>query len=133
MGTPKATYRKKSDFDHRINVINQSHANYYVSIHLNYLEDYKYFGPQVFYNKTDDFNEVMAREIQDYLNQKLQTNREIKTIPSKTYMYSKLNIKGVLIECGFLSNKAEREKLLTDSYIDFFSQILADSFINLSV
>ena len=43
-------------------------------------------------------------------------------------MYSKLNIPGVLIECGFLSNKEEREKLLTDDYIDKLASIIASSF-----
>ena len=32
---------------------------------------------------------------------------------NSNYMYSKLNINGVLIECGFLSNTNERNKLST--------------------
>jgi len=31
-------------------------------------------------------------------------------------MYDKLNPTGVLIECGFLSNPQEANKLLTDEY-----------------
>ena len=50
LSTPNAIYRKKSDFDNRINLINNSKADIYLSIHLNYLSDFKYYGPQVFYN-----------------------------------------------------------------------------------
>lgn len=46
--------------------------------------------------------------IQTTLNNKLNTNRQIKEIPKKTYMYNKLTIPGVLIECGFLSNNEEK-------------------------
>ena len=48
-------------------------------------------------------------------------------------MYSKLNKKGVLIECGFLSNANERKKLLDDNYLKNFVTILTDTFINLHI
>ena len=32
------------------------------------------------------------------------------------HMYNKLKVSGVLIECGFLSNKIEREKLQSEEY-----------------
>ena len=107
---PKASYRKKSDFDNRIKIINNLGADLYLSIHLNYLDDSKYFGPQVFYDKD------LAEIFQQTFNKELSTKREIKKIPSSTYMYDKLKIKGLLIECGFLSNKEEREKLQTNEY-----------------
>ena len=42
--------RKKTDFDNRIKIINQDYVDMYISIHLNYLSNSKYYGPQVFYN-----------------------------------------------------------------------------------
>ena len=132
LGTPNASRRKKSDFDHRIKIINSSSADYYLSIHLNYLNDKTYYGPQVFYNEENLLNKEIAIKIQDYLNQNLQSKREIKKIPSSTYMYSRLKIPGVLIECGFLSNNNERQKLSSDEYLDKFSQILTDSLVKLS-
>ncbi len=127
LGTPNANRRKKSDFDHRIKIINSSNANYYLSIHLNYLTDSNYSGPQVFYNEENSLNKDLALKVQQYLNQNLENKREIKKIPSSTYMYSRLKIPGILIECGFLSNPNERKKLLTDEYLNQFSQILADA------
>ena len=129
LGTPKAFFRKKSDFDHRILIINQSQADYYVSIHLNYLVDQKYWGPQVFYSNVLKENQEIANKIQTYLNENLGSDREVKKIANTIYMYSKLKVKGVLVECGFLSNKAEREKLLNEDYLDTFASLLAESFL----
>ncbi len=131
LGTPNASRRKKSDFDHRIKIINNSNADYYLSIHLNYLNDSSYYGPQVFYNDENELNKELALKIQKYLNENLQSNREIKKIPNSTYMYSRLKIPGVLIECGFLSNNNERQKLISEEYLDKFSQILTDSQISI--
>lgn len=113
LSSPNVTFRKKSDFDNRIKLINESSASLYVSIHLNYLSDTKYSGPQVFYNND---NKLLAETIQNIMNNDLNGDRLVKKIPSDTYMYSKLKVSGVLIECGFLSNTKERELLLTEDY-----------------
>ena len=76
-------HRKKADFDERIKIINQKIVDMYVSIHLNYLTDTRYYGAQVFYNKD---NENLAKSIQKYLNKNTNTDREIKKIPTSTYM-----------------------------------------------
>lgn len=113
LSTPNAKYRKKSDFDNRIKLINESDADIYLSIHLNYLSDFSYFGPQVFYNNE---NETLAKSIQSSMNEFTNGDREVKKIPQDTYMYNKLKVPGVLIECGFLSNSKERNLLKTDEY-----------------
>ena len=120
-------HRKKKDFDERIKIINKKYVDMYVSIHLNYLTDYRYNGPQVFFNKD---NKDIAVKIQEYINEKLGTDRSVKKIPGDTYMYRKLNSKGVLVECGFLSNKEERDKLITEEYQKEFAKILGDAIIN---
>jgi N-acetylmuramoyl-L-alanine amidase len=127
LSKPNAYMRKKSDFDNRIKIINESKADYYLSIHLNYLENKKYYGPQVFYNNQRVSNKEIALQLQNDLNLELHTNREAKLIPTKTYMYSRLNIPGVLIECGFLSNDYERELLLSKDYQKKLAQIIASS------
>ena len=94
----------------------------YISIHLNYLNDFKYRGPQVFYNND---NKKLANIIQNNMNKELSSNREVKKIPNDTYMYEKLNIPGVLIECGFLSNKEDRYLLKTNEYQKKIAKIIA--------
>lgn len=113
LSAPLAYARKKSDFDNRIKLINNSKANFYVSIHLNYLLDSKYKGIQLF---SSEDNIKYAELMQNYLNKSLKNDRNSKLIPKSTYMYRKLAVPGVLIECGFLSNYEERLKLTTDTY-----------------
>ena len=103
LSNPNALYRKKSDFDNRIKIINNSHADMYLSIHQNIYQNEKYYGPQVFYYPKVKDNEKIANVLQEELNKLAKTNRKIKIITG-TYMYNKLNVTGVLIECGFLSN-----------------------------
>ncbi len=122
LSTPKADYRKKSDFDNRIKLINESEADMYISIHLNYLSNSNYYGPQVFYN---DENKDLAETMQMVMNQELKGDRKAKKIPSDTYMYNKLEVPGILIECGFLSNGKERNLLVTEDYQKKVSKTIA--------
>lgn len=128
LSTPNAKWRKKSDFDNRIKLINNSKGNMYLSIHLNYLTNSNYYGPQVFYN--NETNKDIARVIQEVLNKEVKNDREIKKIPSKTYMYSKLTIPGVLIECGFLSNPKEKELLESSKYQQKIAEAIANGVAN---
>ena len=123
LSKPKAIYRKKSDFDNRINLINNN-ADYYLSIHLHYLNDSRYYGIQVF-SKKKDYED--ASKVQNFLNNRLNGNRKNKIIPNDTYMYSKLNKPGLLIECGFLSNSNERSKLLIKEYQNKIAKEIANS------
>lgn len=111
LSSPEAKRRKKSDFDNRIKLINDSNVNLYISIHTNYLTNTNYYGAQVFYDKD---NEKLASFIQARLNT-ISHPREYKKMPN-VYMYDKLNMPGVLVEVGFLSNDYERNLLITDDY-----------------
>ena len=126
LSEPNARWRKKSDFDNRIELINNSKANLYLSIHLNYLTNSSYYGPQVFY--PNENTKELATTIKETLNN-LNTDRVIKPIPNKTYMYDKLTIPGVLIECGFLSNQEEKNKLITEEYQQKIASLIKDAII----
>jgi N-acetylmuramoyl-L-alanine amidase len=119
-------HRKKADFDARINIINQEYNDLYLSIHLNYLGNSTYYGAQVFYDKD---NLDLANFIQNYLNEHTKTNRVTKKIPTSTYMYERLTTPGILIECGFLSNQSERNKLITAEYQEEFASILSKAIV----
>ena len=125
ISNPNALYRKKSDFDNRIKLINNSNADLYISIHQNIYQNKKYSGPQVFYVKD---NQKLAEIIQNTLNKYLNTNRKVKTI-NNTYMYKLLKKKGILIECGFISNDNERYKLKTEEYQLKLSKIITEGII----
>ncbi|MFI3261039.1 MAG: N-acetylmuramoyl-L-alanine amidase, partial [bacterium] len=123
LSSPGVTMRKLSDFNNRIKLINESGASIYLSIHMNYINDSKYGETVIFYR--DD--QTLASLIQEEINKELNYSREIKEIPSTTYMYSKLDIPGVLIECGFLSNYNDRTNFLDEEFQQKFAQIIANS------
>ena len=125
ISNPNALYRKKSDFDNRIKLINNSNADLYISIHQNIYQNKKYSGPQVFYVKN---NQKLAEIMQNTLNKYLNTKRKVKTI-NNTYMYKLLKKKGILIECGFISNDNERYKLKTEEYQLKLSKIITEGII----
>ncbi len=122
LSSPNTTWRKKSDFDNRINLINESMSDLYLSIHMNFLNNSSYSGPQVFYDKN---NLELAEIIQKVLNEELQSKRDVKKIPDTTYMYNKLEVSGVLIECGFLSNESEKNKLINVDYQKKIANLIA--------
>jgi N-acetylmuramoyl-L-alanine amidase len=126
LSSPDAERRKKSDFDNRIALINNSHANMYLSLHINYLINPNYAGPQVFYYHQE--NQKIAQKVQDKLNE-MGVNREIKPMPN-VYMYQHLKVPGVLIECGFLSNYQERSNLQSASYQETLAQKITAGIID---
>ena len=125
LASPNAYRRKKSDFDNRIDLINNSNADVYLSIHINYLENSSYYGGQIFYYGEE--NKKLAENLQSQFN-KISYPRSIKPMPN-IYMYRRLKITGVLVECGFISNKKEREKLITPAYQKEIAKSLTEGLI----
>lgn len=126
LSSPNVKRRKKSDFDNRISLINNSNADLYISIHMNYLIDSRYYGAQVFYVKD---NEQLAKIMQNEFNNELQSPREAKKLMNSIYMYKQLDIPGVLIECGFLSNVKERKLLSSSDYQDSIVKTIINGLI----
>lgn len=128
LSKPNAIRRKKSDFDSRIALINNSNADMYISIHQNNYSNPKYYGPQVFYSNVNSKNEKLAKTIQEDLNKFTNSKRKIK-ITTNTYMYNKLNIPGILVECGFLSNKKDLTNLTNPKYQKELCSVITQSII----
>ena len=126
LSSPNAFRRKKSDFDNRIKLINESNADMYISIHINYLDNAKYYGSQVFY--TED-NLELASVIQSEMIEQLKSPLKERELDNDIYMYKKLDIPGVLIECGFMSNTKERSLLVTDKYQSKIVKSIIDGLI----
>ncbi len=121
-------YRKKrADLRRRVNFIEEKESNLYLSIHLNWYKDYYYGGAEILYNNINKNNKVLATNLKESL-----TNNNIKTRDLKTtnlYMYRNTNVVGVLVECGFLSNKNDRYLLKTKWYQEKFSKALVEGVI----
>lgn len=126
LSSPNVDRRKKSDFDNRIKLINSSDADMYISIHMNYLSQQEYYGGQVFYT---DGNEKLANIMQQSFVDNLKSPREEKKLIDTIYMFKQLEVPGILIECGFLSNKNERYLLNNSDYQDKIVQTIIKGLI----
>lgn len=114
--TERIRSRKVEDLRRRVELINESDADVFVSIHLNSIPSPRWKGAQTFYNRAIEGNEFLAKHIQAEIRRNLEnTNREAKPINS-VYILQKANIPGALVEVGFLSNPTEAELLASEKY-----------------
>lgn len=111
-------FRKKSDLKNRLNLMRDYPNAIFVSIHLNKFTTSAARGSQVFYNGKISDSKLLGDAIQNSIIKKLQpeNTRINKQATSSTYLLYNATIPAVLVECGFLSNKAELEMLKTEEY-----------------
>ena len=121
--------KKRSDLSNRAKLINESNSDMYISIHLNYIISSKWKGLQIFYNNKNKENEQIANILTSYLKKTSQNIREPKNINSY-YMYKQINIPGVLIELGFLSNPNDRYRLTNEKHQDILAENIANAIEN---
>ena len=123
--------RKNQDLNKRIEMINNSSANLLVSIHMNSFPQEKYSGWQTFYKKNCIYSSEVAKLVQDNIKQVTQIeNKRVPMEINGVKIIEKSNIPSILIECGFLSNKQEAEKLNTEEYQEQIVQGIAKGIIS---
>jgi len=121
--------RHMRDLNARVNIINKSNAQLFVSIHVN-CNDKKPStdGSIVFYSDKFEQNKELAYSIQRALNNMI-VNGKKRTIhdpvKAKYYILKNSDIPGVLIETAFLSNAKERQLLLKESYREEIAEAIA--------
>lgn len=123
-----AQSRKRSDLSRRANIINESKADIYLSIHLNADTSTTWKGAQVFYVDANENNKKIAEILQKQFKNDLKSNREYKKIYAQ-YMYKRINIPGVLVECGFITNPNERYLLQQDNYQAKIGKSITDALV----
>lgn len=112
-----ASNKKVQDMKRRIDIIETAAPNLTVSIHQNsYPEEYVQ-GAQVFYYTGSTQGQKLAQLVQDSLVRRVdpENHRQIKANDSY-YMLKKTGTPIVIVECGFLSNSGEAEKLCDPEY-----------------
>ena len=110
--------RKKSDIHNRLDMINSDQRNIAISIHQNKFEQSKYSGTQTFYSPNGDDSKALADCIQKAVVAFLQPDntRECKKADKNIYLLYNAKVPSVIVECGFLSNEAELNKLKDSDY-----------------
>ena len=112
-----APNKKVQDMKRRIDLIDKAAPILTVSIHQNsYPEEYVH-GAQVFYYAGSTQGQLLAEYIQNQLVERVdpENRRQVKANDSY-YLLKKTGSPIVIVECGFLSNSVEAEKLRTPEY-----------------
>ncbi|MCD7825835.1 MAG: N-acetylmuramoyl-L-alanine amidase CwlD [Clostridiaceae bacterium] len=109
--------KKIADLQKRIEIMDQEEADLVVSIHQNSFSGENTKGAQVFYHTGSVEGEKLAKILQTQLANSLDpdNHRQAKA-NSEYYILKNTKKTAVIVECGFLSNSEEAEKLCDQSY-----------------
>ena len=110
-------FRKINDLKNRVAIANSYPDAIFVSIHMNSFAKERYSGLQVYYSLANEGSAALANSIQKTVRERLQpeNNRSCKPGNDIYVMENTVGI-SVLVECGFLTNGAECEKLSQKEY-----------------
>ena len=112
---PANLTKKRQDMQKRIAVAQENQADMVLSIHMNEYRDRRESGPQVFFRSGCDAGRLLAGCVQEQLIAHLQPGKE-RSAMAGDYFILRLDVPSVLVECGFISNAAEEQLLLSDAY-----------------
>ena len=112
-----AANKKAQDMQRRIAMIREHMPVLSVSIHQNSYHDAGVHGPQVFYYESSVEGKKLAEAVQSSLNDLLEVDRPRKVKGNTSYYLLKRSSETlVIVECGFLTNPEEAQKLQTKEY-----------------
>lgn len=108
---------KRQDLKSRAEIANNSKADIFVSIHQNSFPKSSVKGAQVFYYKGSEEGKKLAVFIQSRLKEVVDIdNSRIAKANDSYYVLKQIKIPSVIVECGFLSNGVEHNKLMSSEY-----------------
>lgn len=117
LNSSDATHKKTSDLRARIDIAEDIDADLLLSIHQNSYSSEDVHGAQVFYYSTSDSGKALAECIQSHLiSDAAPSNTRTAKGNSEYMILTDSPCTSVIIECGFLSNRAECANLCTDDY-----------------
>ncbi|MBO5945319.1 MAG: N-acetylmuramoyl-L-alanine amidase [Clostridia bacterium] len=109
--------RKISDLKNRCKIAREYPNSIFVSIHMNSFSEEKYTGLQVYYSDNNESSSTLATTIQNNVKNTLQkdNNRNPKC-GKEMYLLENIDNTAILIECGFISNMEECDRLSKKEY-----------------
>ncbi|MGF0033793.1 N-acetylmuramoyl-L-alanine amidase family protein [Bariatricus sp. SGI.154] len=110
------TNKKVQDMKARVELINNTAPDIAVSIHQNSYQDASVHGAQVFYYTHSEEGEKAATIMQKALLAVDKDNHRQAKEDNTYYLLKRTEVPTIIVECGFLSNPEEADKLVTEDY-----------------
>jgi N-acetylmuramoyl-L-alanine amidase len=117
-GTTDITDKRRQDLTRRKELMDNSGADLVISIHLNDFGQSKYYGAQVFYPPNSEKSKNLALSVQQTLREDVDPSNKREALEKSTPIVILRNLKTptIIVECGFLSNQPEEQKLRSEDY-----------------
>lgn len=120
--------KKVSDMNNRLNIINGSNADMFISIHMNAFSDKKSNGLHVFYSRNHPEAEPIAEAIQQRISELTgAATHAVKTASGTLFLMKNPIPPALLIECGFITNAEEEKLLASEEYQAKIAYAIADA------
>ncbi len=113
--------KKLQDMQRRAALIQAGGADMVLSIHMNEYAGRSESGPQVFFREGCPAGRLLAGAIQQAMIEGLHPKTQRTALGGDYYILT-LGVPSALVECGFLSNRDEEARLLTESYREEVAQ-----------
>jgi len=128
--TSGSDYSEREELEKRVELIDSAEDSVYISIHQNCYPTGQPSGPQVMYAR-DDTSRRLGRIAQTNLVSQLDPENRRVAVPAseKLYICRNCSHSGILVECGFMSNMWDVQKLCSDAYQKAIAAVLAASYI----
>ncbi len=109
--------KKVSDMHKRVQIINNSNADLFLSIHMNSFTDTSANGIHIFYGGENEKVKELAEQIQSSIVDVTGAKpHSVKEVSKSLYLMKNAKIPSILIECGFMSNPQEAQFLQNEEY-----------------
>ena len=121
---------KVEDLKCRVRMMNDTKPALAVSVHQNSYHEGNVFGAQVFYYRTSEEGKKAAGIIQNALQQVNPENTKKIKANDTYYILKKTEVPTIIVECGFLSNYEEAQKLITEDYQTAVAEAVAEGILS---
>jgi len=119
---------KVSDMNKRLKIMRESNADLFLSIHMNSFPKENVSGLRVFFAKNYPETEELAKSIQDKISETTGAKAyAVKAADEKLFLMKNPPLPSVLVECGFITNPQEEEKLNDENYQAKIAWSIADA------
>lgn len=130
-GTKGIKKKREQDLRKRKKMMDECGADIVVSIHLNKFGQSQYKGAQVFFPPRSAESKKLAECLQKAVRETLDPDNKREALVNNTQIiiFRDLKTPTALIECGFLSNREEEQKLATKEYQDKLALTIKEGII----